>query len=63
MLEAHHVVPWSAGGPTDLENLILLCRTHHMLIHEARFSIERRGERWAFFQPNGIEILPGRWAG
>jgi hypothetical protein len=27
--ERHHVVPWSEGGATDLENLTLLCRYHH----------------------------------
>lgn len=27
--EAHHVVPWIAGGATDLENLTLLCGYHH----------------------------------
>jgi hypothetical protein len=27
--ERHHVVPWSEGGATDLDNLTLLCRYHH----------------------------------
>ena len=27
--ERHHVIPWSDGGPTDLQNLTLLCRYHH----------------------------------
>jgi hypothetical protein len=27
--EKHHVVPWSQGGRTDLENLCLLCDFHH----------------------------------
>jgi HNH endonuclease len=26
---------WADGGPTDLENLVLLCRTHHRAVHEA----------------------------
>ena len=29
MCEAHHVVPWAAGGPTDLDNMIMLCPRHH----------------------------------
>ena len=31
--EAHHVWYWSRGGPTDLDNLKLLCWQHHREIH------------------------------
>jgi len=36
--EAHHVVHWARGGPTNLENLQLLCWHHHreQHIHDAR---------------------------
>src|SRR5207237_912154 len=37
--DAHHVVHWADGGSTLLENLILLCRPHHRLIHQ-EFRIE-----------------------
>jgi len=33
--EAHHIIPWWAGGPTALSNLALLCHTHHPLIEPA----------------------------
>ncbi|APX33775.1 hypothetical protein BH708_14840 [Brachybacterium sp. P6-10-X1] len=33
-LDAHHVVPWSEGGSTDIEGLALLCRRHHVMVHE-----------------------------
>lgn len=33
-LDAHHIVPWSEGGPTDIEGLALLCRRHHVMVHE-----------------------------
>ena len=33
---AHHVIDWRAGGPTDLENLILLCAYHHRMVHLGR---------------------------
>ena len=33
-LDAHHTVPWSEGGPTDIEGLALLCRRHHVMVHE-----------------------------
>lgn len=31
--EGHHVVPWEAGGPTCLPNLVLLCSRHHHRVH------------------------------
>ncbi|MFW6598333.1 DUF222 domain-containing protein [Propionibacteriaceae bacterium Y2011] len=30
--EAHHIRPWWAGGPTSLNNLVLLCRHHHRVV-------------------------------
>jgi hypothetical protein len=33
-LQAHHLVHWAHGGATNLDNLVLLCWTHHRLIHE-----------------------------
>ena len=33
LCEAHHVVWWSRGGPTTIENLALLCHRHHKQIH------------------------------
>ena len=32
--EAHHLRHWLHGGPTDLGNLVLLCRAHHRAVHE-----------------------------
>jgi len=51
---AHHVRWWSRGGPTDLDNLVLLCSFHHRLVHEYGWSIrvEVDGEA-AWFQPDG----------
>lgn len=39
--EAHHWSPWLAGGPTDLDNGLLLCRHHHRRIHEEVYRAER----------------------
>ena len=33
-LDAHHVTPWSEGGTTDIDGLALLCRRHHVIVHE-----------------------------
>jgi hypothetical protein len=40
-LNAHHIHHWAHGGPTTLRNLVLLCTTHHRLVHEGGFGIRR----------------------
>ena len=59
-LDAHHVRPWSQGGPTDLDNLILLCGRHHTLVHEGGIRIEDAsrgsGRHWDFWMPEGRRI-------
>jgi Domain of unknown function (DUF222)/HNH endonuclease len=37
--EGHHVVHWVDGGPTELANLVSLCRFHHHRHHEGAFRI------------------------
>ena len=32
--DGHHITHWSDGGPTELENLVSLCRPHHRRVHE-----------------------------
>jgi hypothetical protein len=39
--DAHHVLHWADGGPTSLDNLILLCRRHHRTVHEGHWQILR----------------------
>jgi hypothetical protein len=34
MCEAHHIEHWANGGPTSLENLLLLCWNHHRERHQ-----------------------------
>ena len=38
-LHGHHVKHWANGGETSLDNLILLCPTHHRLVHEGGFDV------------------------
>ncbi|WP_062946699.1 HNH endonuclease signature motif containing protein [Brachybacterium sp. sponge] len=40
-LDAHHLTPWSEGGPTDLDELALLCRRHHVMVHEGGLRLVR----------------------
>jgi hypothetical protein len=37
--DAHHLEHWADGGPTDLGNLALLCRTHHLAVHEGGWQL------------------------
>jgi len=39
--DAHHIIPWANGGPTNLDNLVLLCRRHHRTVHEGRWKLTR----------------------
>jgi hypothetical protein len=38
--DAHHIRHWIDGGATDLQNLVLLCRRHHRLVHHSAWSIQ-----------------------
>jgi hypothetical protein len=37
--DAHHVRPWSQGGRTSLDNLVLLCGHHHDTIHHRGWTV------------------------
>lgn len=43
--EGHHVVPWSHGGATSIDNTALLCSAHHHAVHSGRWVIEA-DPRW-----------------
>ncbi|QKT09196.1 HNH endonuclease [Gordonia sp. X0973] len=58
-LHLHHVTPWSAGGTTDPDNLILLCGYHHRALHDGDFVIIAQGkQRFRFQTPAGSELHP-----
>jgi hypothetical protein len=59
-LHAHHIVHWIWDGPTDLDNLMLVCSSHHKLVHEYGWRVELDlpgAPRW--FRPNGKLFDPG----
>ena len=37
--EAHHIWHWADGGPTDMNNLVLLCGFHHRLLHHSDWEV------------------------
>ena len=60
-LHGHHVRHWSNGGETSLDNLILLCPTHHRLVHEGGFDVRWLDDgAFQFTNPHGLTIRPPR---
>jgi hypothetical protein len=52
-----HVWWWSRRGPTDIDNLVLVCPAHHRAVHEVGYTIEALGEgRVAFYRPGGMRL-------
>ncbi|MBV9369173.1 MAG: DUF222 domain-containing protein [Frankiales bacterium] len=55
--DLHHLVWWSHGGRTDLDNAAWLCAFHHWLVHDAGWRVRRTaGKRYVFTAPDGREI-------
>jgi hypothetical protein len=50
--DAHHVVHWADGGATAFQNLVLLCRPHHRLVHQG-FAVVTVDDRFVFRRPDG----------
>ena len=59
-VDAHHIQHWADGGETAMENLVLLCRNHHRLVHEGGFGVGRSNSGVIeFSNPAGEIILTG----
>jgi len=57
-VDAHHVRHWADGGETRMDNLVLLCRRHHRLVHEGGFRVTMtRAGQVEFTRPDG-EMVP-----
>jgi hypothetical protein len=52
--EAHHIQHWQRdGGRTDIADGILLCRHHHLLVHNNGWQISRDGPQYLLSPPSG----------
>jgi hypothetical protein len=49
--DSHHIVHWADGGTTDLDNLVLLCGQHHVLIHQGYLTVQLGADRLPQFLP------------
>jgi hypothetical protein len=55
-VDAHHIHHWCEGGETRLDNLILLCRRHHTLLHQEGFEIVQGTTGFEFIRPDGYKL-------
>jgi hypothetical protein len=56
--QPHHVTYWFLDGPTDPDNLVMLCARHHRMVHEGGWRIHARADTpcgdpdyWQFNRP------------
>jgi hypothetical protein len=56
-VDLHHIRYWSNGGRTTLDNLVSLCRYHHLLVHDRGYLIAAaRDGTFTFYRPDGTMI-------
>ena len=56
-LDAHHLIHWADGGPTDPDNLVMVCGFHHRRIHEGGYTLHRHPDgRLTATAPNGRHL-------
>lgn len=55
--EVHHIRAWQDGGTTSLENAVMLCRFHHLIIHQTEVVVRLNADRFPEFllEPNTPE--------
>ncbi|HET7846214.1 MAG TPA: DUF222 domain-containing protein [Acidimicrobiia bacterium] len=60
-VHGHHIRHWADGGPTDLENLVLLCGFHHRFLHETGWTVAGDpAGKLTFNRPDGRTHPPPR---
>ena len=61
-LHAHHIRHWEDGGPTELDNLVLLCPYHHRLHHRGGITITGPAPGITVTDSDGRELHSGSLA-
>ena len=64
LCESHHIIPWAppASGPTDIDNLALLCGTCHRRLHSHKRALVRRPDGAWSTQPDPRHAHPANRA-
>jgi hypothetical protein len=57
-VDVHHIQHWADGGKTSLDNLVLLCRNHHRLVHEGGFGVQTGEDNTLSFTAPDGQIIP-----
>jgi hypothetical protein len=65
MCDAHHIVHWAEGGPTSLENLVLMCKHDHRDTHNGYWDVaitdgvvQVTRPQWADPKPSRLRYRP-----
>ncbi len=58
-VDGHHIRHWADGGATRLDNLVLLCRHHHRLLHEGGYYVVKDDGNFIFCRGDG-EMIQAR---
>ncbi len=49
--QGHHIRHWAEGGPTNLDNLVLMCAHHHRLLHRSGWEVRIAADGLPEFLP------------
>ena len=56
-LHAHHLTHWADGGPTDQDNLVMLCGRHHRVVHEGGWQVHAARDGTVTFEKPSGQVL------
>ena len=59
LCEVHHLIWWTRGGPTSVENSGLFCWRCHDWIHTEDIAITHQNGTWTFTHPDGRTTIRG----
>ncbi|MGO1591516.1 HNH endonuclease, partial [Ancrocorticia sp.] len=51
--QIHHAQQWEKGGPTTMDNAVLLCFHHHRYVHSKQVIITHHAGGFTFTEPSG----------
>jgi hypothetical protein len=57
---SHHLVHWTQDGPTDIDNLVLLCHRHHTLVHKGGWQVVRSEDGRLLTIPPAVRFASSR---